>query len=50
MMRVGNLFEAWAWEHVAFEQTNKVWPYLMEDKIVLTQRCSSIAVSHSRSG
>ena len=32
MMRVGNLFEAWACEHVAFEQTSEVWPYLMEDK------------------
>jgi len=32
MMRVANLFEAWACEHVAFEQTSEVWPYLMEDK------------------
>ena len=32
MMRVGNLFEAWACEHVAFERTSEVWPYLMEDK------------------
>ena len=32
MMRVANLFEAWSCEHVAFEQTSEVWPYLMEDK------------------
>ncbi len=32
MMRVANLFEAWACEHVAFVQTSEVWPYLMEDK------------------
>ena len=32
MMRVANLFEAWACEHVAFEQASEVWPYLMEDK------------------
>ncbi len=32
MMRVGNLFEAWACEHVVFEKVGEVWPYLMEDK------------------
>ncbi len=32
MLRVANLFEAWACEHVAFEQASEVWPYLMEDK------------------
>ena len=32
MMRVGNLFEAWACAHVAFDELNDVWPYLMEDK------------------
>jgi hypothetical protein len=32
MIRVGNLFEAWACAHVAFDELNDVWPYLMEDK------------------
>jgi len=32
MMRVGNLFEVWACEHVEFELMSDVWPYLMEDK------------------
>jgi hypothetical protein len=32
MMRVGNLFEAWACEHVAFEALNDVWPYLLQDR------------------
>lgn len=32
LMRVANLFEAWACAHVAFEELNAVWPYLMEDK------------------
>ncbi len=32
MMRVANLFEAWACTHVAFEELNDVWPYLLEDK------------------
>ncbi len=32
MMRVANLFEAWACAHVAFEETSEVWPYLMEAK------------------
>ena len=32
MMRVANLFEAWACEYIAFERTSEVWPYLMEDK------------------
>ena len=32
MMRIANLFEAWACAHVVFEETSEVWPYLMEDK------------------
>ena len=32
MMRVGNLFEAWACEHVAFENLADVWPYLLQDR------------------
>jgi hypothetical protein len=32
MMRVGNLFEAWACAHVVFDEVHDVWPYLMEDK------------------
>lgn len=32
MMRVGNLFEAWACEHIAFEELNDVWPYLLQDR------------------
>jgi hypothetical protein len=32
MMRVGNLFEEWACEHIAFEELEDVWPYLLEDR------------------
>jgi hypothetical protein len=32
VMRVGLLFETWACEHVDFDQTNEVWPYMLEDK------------------
>lgn len=32
MMRVANLFEAWACAHVVFEGFSDVWPYVMEDK------------------
>lgn len=32
MMRVSNLFEAWACAHVVFDNVNDVWPYLMEDR------------------
>jgi hypothetical protein len=32
LMRVANLFEAWACAHIVFEEMTEVWPYLMEDK------------------
>ena len=32
VMRVADLFESWACSHVAFEELDDVWPYLMEDK------------------
>ena len=32
VMRVANLFETWACAHINFDQTNDVWPYLLEDK------------------
>jgi hypothetical protein len=32
MMRVADLFETWACEHVAFEALKDVWPYLLEDR------------------
>jgi hypothetical protein len=32
MMRVGNLFETWACEHVDFEKLTDVWPYLLQDR------------------
>ncbi len=32
VMRVGNQFESWACLHVDFDETNDVWPYLLEDK------------------
>lgn len=32
MMRVGNLFEAWACGHVAFGDLEDVWPYLLQDR------------------
>lgn len=31
MMRVADLFETWACEHVAFEALDDVWPYLLEN-------------------
>lgn len=32
VMRVANLFEAWACSHIVFEELNEVWPYFMEEK------------------
>jgi hypothetical protein len=32
LMRVATMFEAWACEHVVFDEMNDVWPYLMENK------------------
>ena len=32
VMRVSNLFEAWSSTHVAFEELDAVWPYLLERK------------------
>ncbi len=32
LMRIANLFEAWACAHGAFEEASEVWPYLMEEK------------------
>ena len=32
VMRVGTRFENWASRHIAFENLDDVWPYLMEDK------------------
>jgi hypothetical protein len=32
VMRVGNEFEKWACDHVAFEALDDVWPYLLEDR------------------
>jgi len=32
MMRVAELFEAWACEHVAFDALNYHWPYLLEER------------------
>ena len=31
-MRVGNQFELWSCEHINFDETNDVWPYLLQDK------------------
>lgn len=31
-MRVGELFETWACDHVDFEALDDVWPYMMQDK------------------
>lgn len=31
MMRIGETFERWACDHVAFEELGDVWPYLLED-------------------
>ena len=31
VMRVANLFEEWACEHVDFEELGEVWPYFLED-------------------
>ena len=35
MMRVANLFEAWACAHVVFDELNDVWPYLMRTNLVM---------------
>ena len=32
VMRIANLFENWACQHVEFSELNDVWPYLLEDK------------------
>ncbi|MFM2168274.1 MAG: hypothetical protein RIS79_2645 [Verrucomicrobiota bacterium] len=32
MMRVGDLFEAWACENVAFDSLTEVWPYLLMER------------------
>ncbi|MFO1439643.1 MAG: hypothetical protein U1F81_15080 [Verrucomicrobiaceae bacterium] len=32
MMRVGNRFEAWACENVAFDSLTEVWPYLLMER------------------
>ena len=32
IMRVANRFETWSNVHVAFDQMNDVWPYLLEDQ------------------
>jgi hypothetical protein len=31
IMRAGTRFEEWACRHVAFEELDDVWPYLLED-------------------
>ena len=31
MMRIGETFERWACDHIAFEELGDVWPYLLED-------------------
>jgi hypothetical protein len=32
VMRIGNQFEAWACSHIAFEELDDVWPYLLQDR------------------
>lgn len=32
VVRVANAFEDWACKHIDFDQTNDVWPYILEDK------------------
>ena len=32
VMKIGELFERWACEHVNFDNLNDVWPYLLQDK------------------
>jgi hypothetical protein len=32
VMRIGEQFEAWACEHVAFDTLNDCWPYLLEER------------------
>ena len=31
VMRAGMLFEAWACRHIAFEESDEVWPYFIAD-------------------
>lgn len=32
MMRIAECFERWACEHIAFDYTDDVWPYLLQDQ------------------
>lgn len=32
VMRVGTQFELWSCSHIDFDETNDVWPYLLQDK------------------
>lgn len=32
VMRIAELFEKWACDHVAFEELNDVWPYMLQDR------------------
>jgi hypothetical protein len=32
VMRIGQLFESWACNHVDFDQLTDVWPYLLRDR------------------
>src|SRR4051794_8828878 len=32
VLRIGNEFESWAWEHVSFDNLDEVWPYMLGDR------------------
>lgn len=32
VMHIGNIFEDWACDHVAFEELGDVWPYLLDER------------------
>ena len=45
VMRIAELFEQWACEHVAFEELTDVWPYLLQDRF--GEECLSVLVVES---
>lgn len=48
MMRIGYLFEEWACAHVAFEELEEVWPYLLEVQFgaACLKHCGADSLAH----
>lgn len=45
IMRIAQLFESWACQHIDFTQLSDVWPYLLQDRFV--QECLSILLPNN---